>query len=127
MKYTVKQYAEALSDVLLHKPKDMRATARRFIAIARENGDSAKLELILRAFEKEYLKRKKLRAVNIEMSSAVPTKVKRDIKQILGGEIVFSEQENPALGAGIKIIVDGEILIDASAERQLKILWQSKL
>lgn len=124
MKYTVKQYAEALYGALeKKKAKEAAEITRRFFSIVRKNGDSPRMELIFRAFQKEYLKQKKLRAVDIEMASAVPARVKRDIKTILGGEIVFTESENPAVGAGIRITVDEDILIDASAKKQLEKIY----
>lgn len=124
MKYTVKQYAEALYSALeKKKAKEAADITRRFFSIVRKNGDSPRMELIFRAFQKEYLKQKRFRAVDIEMASAVPARVKRDIKTILGGEIVFAESENPALGAGIRITVDEDILIDASAKKQLEKIY----
>ncbi|MBI2056150.1 MAG: F0F1 ATP synthase subunit delta [Candidatus Sungbacteria bacterium] len=124
MKYTIKQYAEALYNALeKKKAKEAAEIGRRFFAVVRKNGDSPRMELILREFHKEYLKQKNLRAVKIEMASAVPARVKREIKNILGGEIMFTEQENSSLGAGIRITIDGEILIDASAKKQLEKIY----
>lgn len=92
----------------------------RFLALVRKNGDSPRLQLIIYAFEKEYLRNSKLRRVDVEMASAAPESVKKEIKDILNGNVVFFEKENPELGAGIRITIDGEIMIDASAKRQIE-------
>lgn len=125
MKYTIKQYAKALYEALENSSvKERKAVMARFLALVRKNGDSPRLKLIIYAFEKEYLRDSKLRRVDIEMASAAPESVKKEIKNILNGNVIFFEKENPALGAGIRITIDGEIMIDASAKRQIEKMFR---
>ena len=121
MKYTTTQYAESLWSVLKDCPaKEHKNIIKRFLSVVLRHGNSSELELILRAFEKEYLRKNKLHKVDIEMACSVPEKIKKEIKNILGKDIFFSERENMELGAGIRMIVDGELLIDASAKRKIE-------
>lgn len=125
MKYSIRQYAEALFDVLLEIPEKERPRAiKNFLNLVRKNGDSPKLLLIVRALEKEYVKRNGLRLVRIEMASPVSERVKKNIIKILGEKIVYMEHEDADLIGGIRIIVDDEILIDASVKRQIDCLFK---
>ena len=121
MKYTVRQYAETLYDALKDSSaKEQKEIITRFLLAVRKNGDSPRMELVLRAFEKKYLKDNGLSVVDIEMAGAVPESVKKEIKSIFAGNFVLSEKEIPELFGGVRITVNGELLIDASVKRQIK-------
>lgn len=120
MKYTVKQYAETLYSALKDcSTKEQKEIIARFLLTVRKNGDSPRLELIVRAFEKIYLKDNGLSMVDIEMAGAVPESMKKEIKSILGEGVVLFEKETPELLGGVRIMVNGELLIDASVKRQI--------
>ncbi len=125
MKYTVRQYGEALVDSLdKTSPKEQKKMMGNFLRMVQRNGDSPRLSMIVRAFEKEYMRRHALRKVSIETVSPLTESIKKEIKRILGGEIVLVESENLELGAGMRITVDEELFIDASAKGQLERLFK---
>ncbi len=95
--------------------------------LLRKNRDLARLERILKEFEKQWLRESGLRKVEIESAAPASGKLKEEIKKILGEKILFSEKVNAGILAGVKILVDGELMIDASAKRQLDQILGSRL
>ncbi len=124
MKYRPAQYAEALYDALEGKgPEDRRTIARSFARVLSRHRMTAKTSAILASYEKLSLGRHGMHKVRIESEAPVSEQTRKEIREILGTKIHFEEQENPALLAGMKILVDDELLIDASARRQLDNLF----
>lgn len=120
MRYRVAQYAEALFGTLEDKnEKERRAIARRFGALLARHRMLGKADAILSAYEKIILRARGARKIMIESAAPVSASLKKEIKKILGAKIYFEEKENPALLAGIKILMDDELLIDASGRRQI--------
>ena len=120
MKYTVRQYAEALNSALKGKEAAERKKAvGRFLNILRKHRDSARLGRILKEAELLHLKESGLRKVRVEAASPVTEGIKSEIKEILGDKVYLEEEVNPELLAGLRILVDEEIFIDASAKRRL--------
>ena len=121
MRYSIPQYAEALVEALEDKSGRERSEAtRRFLFILRKNKDWAKLGRIVKEAEKQSLRKQGIKKVEVESAVPLSPTVKKEIEKILGKKIVLEEKVRPEVLAGIKILVDGEILIDASAERQLQ-------
>lgn len=120
MRYSPRQYAAALLKVLNErKILDKKEVVRGLLSTIVKRGDQKFLGLVLREVEKQYLRNKKIKKIELESASAVSRGVKKDIRDALGGEILFQEKINPRILAGVRIIVDGELLIDASAKTQL--------
>ena len=125
MKYRVVQYAQALHNAVRGKSeKEQKEIMRRFAALLTRHRTSGKSNLIIAAYEKIVLRENGMRKVRIESASPVTERLKKEISEILGKGTYLEEQTNPKLLAGIKILVDGELLIDASAERQLERIFQ---
>ncbi len=128
MRYTVRQYTAALYGALKDGSEaEKRLRFRRFLMLLRKNRDLARLERILKEFEKQWLRESGLRKVEIESAAPASGKLKEEIKKILGEKILFSEKVNAGILAGVKILVDGELMIDASAKRQLDQILGSRL
>lgn len=126
MRYTNQQYAEAFLLALDNQKSEpqRREATRRFLSILQKNGDSPKLQTILRILEKKYLHKEGLKKVSLEYAGRLSPDTKKDIEKILGRKIIITERKNPDLLAGIKILVNDEILIDASAKRQMDKLFR---
>ena len=120
MKYRVTQYAEALHAALkgapVSKHKDIM---RRFAALLGRHRMSGKSDLVVAAYEKIVLRETGMRKVKIESAAPASEQLKKEIGAVLGENIFIEAKTNPELLAGIKILVDNELLIDASAKRQL--------
>lgn len=124
MKYTTIQYAAALSLALKGRNRtERKKILERFLGILRKERDGAKLERILKAAEMLHLRESGLRKVRVDAASVLPKSIKTEIKKLFGGKIYMEERENPELLAGLRIWVDEEIFIDASAKRQLEKLF----
>ena len=121
MRYRVAQYAEALHAVLKNKPvSEQKKIMRRFIAMLARHRMIGKIGLVVAAYEKKVLHEAGARKVRIETPDPISEQLKKEIGTILGKKVYFEEITNPKLVAGIKILVDNELLIDASAKRQLE-------
>lgn len=124
MKYSIKQYAESLLWALADKSKEeRRLVLRRFIATLRKNKDLSRLNLIWHEAERQELKKLGLRKVEIESASEVSKTLKKEIENILGKRLFIKEKVKPELLAGIRILVDQEYFIDATAKRKLDKLF----
>lgn len=125
MKYSIHQYAEALLLALEDKNKqERREVTGRFLEVLREKRDWAKLAQIIKTLELLYLKKAGFHKIVLESAAPAGAKIKSEVKKILGEKIVIEEKVCPELMAGIRILVDGELFIDASAKRSLDILLQ---
>lgn len=127
MKYSNIQYARAVLESLKDKsPSKRREVLKNFLAVLRKNRDAGRLNRILKEVERESLKGAGVKKVAVESAVELSRKTKREIEEILGRKIVMREKINPAMLAGVKITVDDELLIDATASRQLSQMFLKK-
>ena len=120
MRYTTKQYALALLAALKNKSAtDRKEIIKRFLIILRKNRDGARLKLILQETERQHLKDMGLKKVEVVSAGGLSSKVKKEMGEILGGKILWQESVEFKLLAGLRILIDEENLIDASASRFL--------
>ncbi len=121
MKYRIAQYAQALHAALKDAPASkQKETMRRFAALLTRHRMSGKSDLIVGSYEKIILSEGGVRKVSIESAAPMSERLKKEIGEIMGKKIVVEEKTRPDLLAGIKILVDDELLIDASARRQIE-------
>lgn len=121
MKYSPKQYACALLESLKGKSETkQKEMVGNFLKTLSKNNDWSRLNSILRTVEKEYLKDAGLKKVYLETAGSVMPGLEKEIEKILGHRIYFLSKTNPTLLAGIKILVDDELLIDASAKNKIE-------
>jgi F0F1-type ATP synthase delta subunit len=120
MRYTIRQYAAAFLAAYQDKSEiEQKKILRNFLSILRKNKDWVKLGQILHEVEKLYYRKTGLKKVEIETASFMET-LRQDIKNILGKNIFIKEKVNPEVLAGVKILINDEILIDATAQSQLR-------
>ncbi|MES2437226.1 MAG: F0F1 ATP synthase subunit delta [Patescibacteria group bacterium] len=124
MKYSSRQYAHALYYALKDKPMSEHADLiSNFMHSVRVRKDTKLLPAILTSFEKLYLKDEKLKKVTVESASPISVEIRKDIENALGTGIRLKEKVMPELLAGIKLYIDDEILIDASAKTRINNLF----
>lgn len=115
-----RQYAEALLKTLGEAPhKNHPVLFKRFLLLLRRRRDSHRLDRILALVEQLFLKEKKYRKVVIESPYDDPQGITREIKKIMGEHIFVQHKKNPALLAGVRLWIDSDIVIDASARRRV--------
>lgn len=123
MKYRPRQYAEALFTALKDKTEaEQKKIVEQFAKILIRDGSLAKLSIICMAYEKFEQHKQGMRSVRLETIDSATENLKQKIRAILGKNINFEEVRNPQLIGGIKILVDNEILIDASVKRHIDIM-----
>lgn len=117
MKYSPKQYAaaflEATKDKAVNKEKQV---IKNFLNLIFKNGDWQYRRAILSEVEKSFLAKAGIRRVRIESPDPVQAGLKREVKNILDSDIIFSEKIDANLLAGLKILIDDELLIDATGK-----------
>jgi len=124
MTLAASQYAAVLVSSLDKKPEMERVKIiRRFLLLLRKNRDLGRLHLILRKFERLWFSRKGLRKVAVASAAPLDSRTRSDIGRIFGKKLVVEEEVKPNLLAGIRLLIDDETLIDASASRRLNQLF----
>ena len=120
MRYSPKQYAESWWD-LKREPegKDNQGLMNKFLRVIQKRGDWKKIGLILREIEKLYLISSHTLKVDIESPVPLSSSIKDKIISILGKPVLFREKIEPELLAGVKILINNETLIEATAKRKL--------
>ena len=121
MKYRPAQYAQALhaalTDASAAKQKEIMA---RFAALLVRHRMSGKSGAVVAAYEKIVLRASGMRKVKIESAAPAGERLKKEISDILGKKILIEAKIRPDLLAGVRILVDDELLIDASGKRQVE-------
>lgn len=116
MKYQETVYAKALLQALRGKSEsEKKEVAKNFLNVLKKNSDLNRLNSILDKVEIQYLKDEKIRKLSVESASPLSKDSREEIKSSLGGKVLLEERVRPELLAGARIILDGEILIDATA------------
>lgn len=124
MKYTARQVAHAYCASLEKKTeKEREALAKRFPRVLARLGMSTHARLILREIEKLKLKEKGYSLVEIEAPDSIPAGLSGEIEVALGKKIHISEKINPDVIAGLRILIDDELFVDASARTQIERLF----
>lgn len=143
MKYTVTQYSEALAAAFADAAADKRPQLiRRFLHLLQKNRDAKLLAAIIRKTERRWFGDQNLHKVAVASASPLTLAVKKEIEAALdspphlltecpyppctypkgrcgGKKPVWEETIDPSLLGGIRILIDDETLIDASARRRL--------
>ena len=128
MKYRPSQYAQALWAALIGKSEaEQKKIVGRFVELLVRHRVIGKAHAISAAYEKLALQKRGERLVQIETATPASEKLKQEIRTALGKNIHIEERVNPQMLGGVKMLIDDEILIDASVGRQIKNLFIKKL
>lgn len=126
MKYTTGQYAAALGAALADAPAAERSVMiRRFLTLLRKNRDTRRLGAVMRKAESQSLADQGLHKVVLTSAEPVSPEVKKDIAAALHKKPLWEETIDPAMLGGIRILIDDELLIDASARRRLDRMFRA--
>lgn len=121
MKFTTKQYAESLFEVIEQSsPKDHDKVIDNFVRILKANGDLASYEKIVQEYEKLLLISQNTSKVDITTASgASPSpSLLKELNQYAKDKVVIQKNTDDSIIGGIVIKVD-DTLIDASLKTQL--------
>ena len=120
MKYKSKMYAVALVGALLDQ-KDtttQKKILERFFVLLQKNGDIKKAREIVSLAEDVYCKKTGTRKVVLE--SARQVAIKNITKEFIREGDLLEEKINPALIAGLKIIINKERQLDFSLSHTIE-------
>ncbi|HVS79896.1 MAG TPA: F0F1 ATP synthase subunit delta [Candidatus Paceibacterota bacterium] len=127
MRYSARQYAEALHKALEEKKGGERAEAlTRFAALIRRNGDKSLLERILIQYERIDLEKSGTVKAEVETPEALAPHVRREIEKAIGKPVMLMEKSDPSLIAGIRILLNDTLRIDASARTMIAGLFSPR-
>lgn len=126
MRYTVTQYSEAIAAAFADATADERsAMIRRFFGLLRKNKDTKLLGAIIRKIERRWFGSQKLHKVAVASVSPLTPAVKKEIEAALEKKPVWEEKIDPSLLGGMRVLIDDEFLIDASARRRLNRMFSA--
>lgn len=124
MRYTIQQYGQTLAEALAKKSSDaQRQIIRRFLKILQRQRALPLLPQIMRRCEQALLRAAGARALTITSASALRPRTREEILRLTPQGFIAAERVNPNILAGMQIIIDNEILIDASGSRMIKKLF----
>ena len=127
MKYRVSQYAQALHAALIGKSEaEQKKIIVRFVELLVRHRVIGKAHAICAVYEKLALQKRGERLVQIETASPASETLKQQIYTVLGKNIHIEERVNSQVLGGVKMLIDDEILIDASAKGQIENLFIKK-
>ncbi len=122
MKYSPKDYALALSDIL-EKSKDNKHLISNFLRVVRKNGDQKILPKILETFKKTQIKKNGGSHIKIEFAREIKGVEVRSITKQFSPKDWVETSLNPSLIAGVRITFDGERELDNSLSRKIHKLF----
>ncbi len=117
MKNRLSSYRAAYLEATHGKTHDemRRITKRFFFLIVRERGLS-RVEEIIRTIRRAYLKKRGRRKVLLESAAALAPSRRNEISRLFGKDAIIREVVDSGILAGIKIIIDDELVVDASGK-----------
>jgi F0F1-type ATP synthase delta subunit len=120
MKYSVKNYAEALA-AAIHgaEPSRKDIIARNFLNMLRRSGDEAHAEKIIDAAERLLRKKDGGREIVFESARSLKRSAENPLLKIAKEKDVVVERINSALVAGVRIVIDNEKEFDGSLKGKL--------
>lgn len=124
MRYSADNYAKALLAAVEGKSaEEQKSVMRRFLAAVKKFGDEKNLPKILTALELAVTKEHGGREVVMESAREIPAGLRKELEAKFTSEDLIRERTNPTLIAGIRILIDGEWMVDASLKRRLEKLF----
>src|SRR3989344_4765649 len=120
MRYQESIYAKALLQALKEKDEsEIKKILKNFIALLLKNNDFNHLDSIFGKVEKLYLAEEGIQKIYIESASPLSKNSREEIESALGKKVLINEKVRPNLLAGVRIILNEEILIDATGTQRL--------
>lgn len=125
MKLTPLQYAAVLTAVIKDKtPVECRQIAGRLFRHLLRARTLKHRERIVREAGRIMRTQEGVVSVTIESAAPLTAHTRRAIGHALGKKTVIAEIANPRLLGGVRVLIDEETLIDATASRRLATLFQ---
>jgi F0F1-type ATP synthase delta subunit len=125
MKSKIQEYPQAFIDLLEEMPDKKDLLIVGLVKAIKENGDLNEAEKILESIEKRLLKVEGRKKIEIFSARPLTKETIEEIKKCFDSKDIFENKINQDLLAGIKIMINGNQVIDASLRKKINILFNS--
>ncbi|MBI3420836.1 MAG: F0F1 ATP synthase subunit delta [Candidatus Sungbacteria bacterium] len=123
MRYTPKQYATTLLAALHRKStEERRQIIANFAAVLHRHRMWAQRKRVLAEVEKLAVRQSGLHKLLVSSAAPLDPKIQQELSHIFHDKVLMATRVIPDLLAGITILLDDELLIDASGRTGLAIL-----
>jgi F0F1-type ATP synthase delta subunit len=120
MKYSLKNYGQALAEEVLKKENPSQGdVARNFIDMLKRSGDEAHAGKIIKEAERVLRKEGGVRSVVFESARPLGAAQQKSLAVFSRSGDVVSYRTDPRLIAGVRILVDDEKEFDGSLKGKL--------
>ena len=120
MKYSVHIYARAFAEMLDKQPEKCDEYLKRLIAILKSNGDAGMAKKILTKARELLIQKSGGRRVVLESARPLSEGDLAKLRAEFSPRDLIETSVNPEILGGVKIMIDGEQIIDATLGRKLK-------
>ena len=124
MKYGIHIYARAFAEMLDKQPEKYDEYFKQLIALLKRNSDEGAAKKILSKARELLIQKSGGRRVVLESARPLSS---HDLAKLRGEFLSHDSIEtsvNPEILGGVKIMIDGEQIIDATLGRKLKKLFE---
>ena len=127
MRYAPSHYAQAFTQLMIRYPQRGDALCDGLVRTLVRNGDRLRAPAVIAAIEKELMRHDGV--VLAEVVSAHPLSVANNnaLRAAIGESAIISEQIDPRIEGGVKIIINETTMVDATLARKLKELFPHAL
>jgi F0F1-type ATP synthase delta subunit len=112
MKYKIRDYAEALAEILSEAHADDKKVLQGFIKLLERQNDLKKSKEIIDLAEFLLAKKNRKKSVVFETARELSDSQKKSLLSLTEKGDIIKEKINPELIAGVKIIIDNEKQLD---------------
>jgi F0F1-type ATP synthase delta subunit len=124
MKYSIKNYAEALASVVRQmKPGDGERTVRNFMGLLRKSGDETHAGKIIKEAARILLLQDGGREIVLESARSLAESSRKALQGFATIKDVVTLRTDPDLIAGVRVLVNGEQEFDGSLKGKLDKLF----
>lgn len=126
MKYISAMYAKAFATAAKASASvDKTMLVNNFVSLLKRTGDIRYGDRIMQAVEALWVQREGGRSVRLETAQPMNERLRKAVHAKFTNKDVIRETINPALIAGIRIVVNGERELDGSMRRKVQKLFRS--
>lgn len=125
MKYTLATYAKAFTAAARAKaPTDKTKLVHNFLSLLKRTGDIRYGDDIVRAVEAAWVRKEGGRDIRLETAQPMNERLRKAVHTKFTNKDLIQETINPALIAGIRIVINGERELDGSMRRKVQKLFR---
>lgn len=121
MRFTIAQYAQALANAIEDaSQEEIKTIARNMALLLRQKKHTSKLPAILREAQRRYFRKKGIKTIDVISAAPLSSAIKWEVRTIAGKHAFIRESVRPGAIAGMSIIVDDTLRVDATAQGMIR-------